>query len=219
MLNSLILFEFLDFAKWILYFGVFIVGVLKYPLYKNTPLKFLIIVLFLTIFVEVWGKYLRDVVELPNAIIYNLYYIFYFSLLLYIFMRVIDVAKFKKYIKIGIGIYWLSYIGDWLFTDFLEVGFIISYFVGAGVLVFSIILYYISILQSSLVLVVKNDLLFWVSVGLFLFYIGYVPIKIIRTFFYEASNFFELLMIIQLSLIILMYLFFMTGFLWMKKRL
>jgi hypothetical protein len=133
-------------------------------------------------------------------------------------MKVIDVEKFKNYIKIGIGVYWLFYLGDWLFTNFMEIGFMISYFVGAGVLVFAIILYYISILQSSLVLVVKNDLLFWVSVGLFLFFIGYVPIKIIRTMFYEASNFFELLMVIQLSLIVVMYLFFLTGFLWMKKR-
>jgi hypothetical protein len=198
--------------------GVFVVAVLKYPLYKKTPLVFFPIVLLFTIVAEFSGRYVRDVYELPNAIIYNIYYIFYFSLLIYIFMKVIDVEKFKNYIKIGIGVYWLFYLGDWLFTNFMEIGFMISYFVGAGVLVFAIILYYISILQSSLVLVVKNDLLFWVSVGLFLFFIGYVPIKIIRTMFYEASNFFELLMVIQLSLIVVMYLFFLTGFLWMKKR-
>lgn len=198
--------------------GVFVVAVLKYPHYKKTPLVFFPIVLLFTIVAEFSGRYVRDVYELPNAIIYNIYYIFYFSLLIYIFMKVIDVEKFKNYIKIGIGVYWLFYLGDWLFTNFMEIGFMISYFVGAGVLVFAIILYYISILQSSLVLVVKNDLLFWVSVGLFLFFIGYVPIKIIRTMFYEASNFFELLMVIQLSLIVVMYLFFLTGFLWMKKR-
>jgi hypothetical protein len=213
-----ILFETLDYTKWALYVGVFVVAVLKYPLYKKTPLVFFPIVLLFTIVAEFSGRYVRDVYELPNAIIYNIYYIFYFSLLIYIFMKVIDVEKFKNYIKIGIGVYWLFYLGDWLFTNFMEIGFMISYFVGAGVLVFAIILYYISILQSSLVLVVKNDLLFWVSVGLFLFFIGYVPIKIIRTMFYEASNFFELLMVIQLSLIVVMYLFFLTGFLWMKKR-
>lgn len=218
MFDLELLFGFLDVTHWILYIGVFILGAIKYPLYKDTPLNFFLLVLLFTILAESLGKYVRDFVQPRNAIIYNIYYIFYFSFLLYIFMKVIDVEKFKKYIKIGIGIYWVFYIGDWFFTDYLERGFIVSYFVGAGVLVFSIILYYISILQSSLVLVVKNDLLFWVSVGLFLFYIGYVPIKIIRTFFYEASNFFELLMIIQLSLLILMYLLFLTGFLWMKKR-
>jgi hypothetical protein len=67
-------------------------------------------------------------------------------------------------------------------------------------------------------LVIKNDLLFWVSVGLFLFYIGYIPIKIIRTWFYKPDSFFEILLVIQSSLIIIMYLFFLTGFLWMKKR-
>lgn len=212
------LFEILDNTKWVLYVGVFVVAILKYPLYRKTSLKFFPIVLLITILAEFSGRYVRDIYELPNAIIYNIYYIFYFSLLIYIFKNVIDVEKFKIYIRIGIGVYWLFYLKDWLFTDFIERGFLVSYFVGAGVLVFAIILYYVSILQSSLVLVVKNDLLFWVSVGLFLFFIGYVPIKIIRTIFYESSNFFELLITIQLSLIIVMYLFFLIGFLWMRKR-
>src|SRR5690606_7570886 len=152
-----------------------------------------LIVLLHILLIEFLGRYIRDVFSLPNGNIFNIYFVFYFSLLLYIFMKVIEIEKFKRYIKIGLGLYLLSYFRDWLFTDFIERGFLVSYFVGAGVLVFAIILYYISILQSSLVLVVKNDLLFWISVGLFLFYIGYIPIKIIKTLFYEASTFFKLL--------------------------
>ncbi len=167
---------------------------------------------------EFLGKLIRDVYGPPNAIIYNIYYFFYFSFFLYIFLKTIEEKKFKKFIKIGILLYWLIYIWDWFFTDFINQAFIHSYFAGAGILIFCIILYYISILQSSLVLLIKNDLLFWVSVGLFLFYIGYLPIKIIRTWFYNLNSFFEVLMVIQFSLVIIMYLFFLTGFLWMKKR-
>src|SRR5690606_23817298 len=176
------------------------------------------IVLFLTLVTEVSGIIIRDFYESPNAVLYNIYYFFYFSLLFYLFMKAIEEARFKKYIRLGIGIYWVFYVGDWFFTDFINSGFLVSYFAGAGILIFCIILYYISILQSSLVLVIKNDLLFWISVGLFLFYIGYIPIKIIRTWFYKPDSFFELLLIIQFSLIIVMYLFFLTGFIWMKKK-
>lgn len=201
-----------------LYALVFVISIIKLPLYKNTALKLLPIILFLTLVTESLGMFIKFVYALPNTIIYNIYYFFYFSLFFYIFEKVIEEERFKKFIKIGMAIYWIFYLGDWLTTDFMNSGFIISYLAGATILVLCIILYYISILQSSLVLVVKNDLLFWVSVGLFLFYIGYIPIKIIRTWFYKQDSFFEILLVIQFSLIIIMYLFFLTGFLWMKKR-
>jgi len=215
-LNALL--EFLNNAILVFYAIVFGIAIIKYSQYKNTPLKILPIVLFLTLVTEVSGIIIRDFYESPNAVLYNIYYFFYFSLLFYLFMKAIEEARFKKYIRLGIGIYWVFYVGDWFFTDFINSGFLVSYFAGAGILIFCIILYYISILQSSLVLVIKNDLLFWISVGLFLFYIGYIPIKIIRTWFYKPDSFFELLLIIQFSLIIVMYLFFLTGFIWMKKK-
>lgn len=133
-------------------------------------------------------------------------------------MKVIAEQRFKKYIKIGVGVFLLFYFSDWIFIDFLKGAFVRSYIAGSGILIFCIILYYISVLQSNLVLIIKTDLLFWISVGLFLFYIGYLPIKIIRTWFYQPGNFIELLLIIQVSLIVVMYLFFLAGFIWMKKR-
>ncbi|WP_347372814.1 hypothetical protein [Aequorivita sp. Q41] len=201
-----------------LYVIVFIIALIRLPLYKDTPLKYLPIILFITLATEFVGQLLkighRDFIFL----IYNIYYFLYFSFFFYVFMKVIDVVSFKKCIKIGLAIFWLVFLGDIVFSSILKESFIITYIVGAGILILCIILYYISILQSSLVLVVKNDLLFWISVGLFLFYIGYIPIKIIKTWFYKPDSFFEILLIIQFSLIILMYLFFLTGFLWMKKR-
>jgi hypothetical protein len=201
-----------------LYAVVFVFAIIKLPLYKDTSLIVLPIILFITLCTELVGMYITDVYRSPNAIIYNIYYFFYFSLFFYVFMKEIEEEKFKKFIKIGILIYWLVYLSDWIFTDFITKGFVTSYIIAAGILIFCILLYYISILQSSLVLVVKNDLLFWFSVGLFLFYIGYLPIKIIRTWFYKQDSFFELLLLIQFLLIIIMYLFFLTGFLWMKKK-
>lgn len=208
----------MQYAHMAAYAIVFVVSLIKLPLYKDSALRVLPVILFLTLLAESLGMYIKLVHGIHNAIVYNIYYFFYFSLFYYIFLQVITDEKFKTYIKIGIALFWLFYVGDWVYTDVINSGFLVSYMAGAGILVFCIILYYINILQSSLVLVIKNDLLFWVSVGLFLFYIGYIPIKIIRTWFYKPDSFFEILLVIQFSLIIVMYLFFLTGFLWMKKR-
>ncbi len=169
---------------------------------------------------EYLGYYLKDVVyDIPlNKFIYNLYYLIHFSFFFYIFMKMIENDRFKKNIKIGLVVFWVFFLSDFVFAGIFQSSFARTYIAGAAILIFCIILYYISILQSSLVLVIKNDLLFWISVGLFLFYIGYIPIKIIKTWFYKPDSFFEFLLVIQFSLIIVMYLFFLTGFLWMKKR-
>lgn len=202
-----------------LYVIVFLVAIFRYPLYKNTPLKYLPIILLFTIVTEYVGYFTKnDYLEI-NYLVFNIYYITHFSFFFYVFMAMIDDVRFKKYIKIVTVVFWLFFLSEIVFTGILEDSFAKTYIAGAGILVFCIILYYINILQSSLVLVVKNDLLFWISVGLFLFYIGYIPIKIIKTWFYKPDSFFEFLLLIQFSLITIMYLFFLTGFLWMKKRL
>jgi hypothetical protein len=201
-----------------LYVIVFIIALIKFPLYKNSPLKFLPIILFFTIVTEYLGYFTKYDYLYINQIVYNIYYLIHFSFFFYVFMEMIDAVRFKKYIKIGIGVFWLIFLSDLIFTGISAEPFARTYIAGAGILVLCIILYYINILQSSLVLVVKNDLLFWVSVGLFLFYIGYIPIKIIKTWFYKQDSFFDFLLLIQFSLITIMYLFFLAGFLWMKKR-
>lgn len=203
-----------------LYVIVFVIAVYKFPLYKTSSLRFIPLILLFTILAEFSGGYIKYYFKSvdSNVIVFNLYYLFYFSLFFYIFKRIIEEAKFKSYIKICIAVFWVVYLSDVIFTDIYSQSFFRSYIAGAGGLIFCIILYYISILQSSLVLVVKNDLLFWISVGLFLFYVGYIPIKIIKSWYYLYDNFFELLLIIHFSLIIVMYLFFLLGFLWMKKR-
>lgn len=201
-----------------LYVIVFLVAVFRFPLYKETPLKYLPIILLFTITTEYVGYFTKNEYLEINYLVYNIYYLAHFSFFFYVFMAMIDDARFKKYIKIVTVVFWLFFLSEIVFTGILEGSFAKTYIAGAGILVFCIILYYINILQSSLVLVVKNDLLFWISVGLFLFYIGYIPIKIIKTWFYKPDSFFEFLLLIQFSLITIMYLFFLTGFLWMKKR-
>jgi len=202
-----------------LYAIVFVISLIKFPLYKKTPLKFLPLILFFTVMAEYLGKYLKDLGNIHfNIVVHNIYYLVHFSFFFYVFMKMIDKARFKKYIRISLGVFLIFFLSDLVFTGILENSFTRTYIAGAGILVFCIILYYVSILQSSLVLIVKNDLLFWISVGLFLFYIGYIPIKIIKTWFYKSSDFFDFLLVIQFTLIIIMYLCFLTGFLWMKKR-
>jgi hypothetical protein len=104
--------------------------------------------------------------------------------------------------------------------DFVIEPQLYTYVVGAVILIGCIILYFIEILGSTGILYIREDLLFWISVGLLLFYVGYIPIKLTRYFFaIENVDVYMNLRRVHLLLILIMYGCFITGFLWMKRRL
>src|SRR5690606_14165530 len=141
----------MQYAHLAVYAIVMVVSLIKFPLYKDTSLKVLPIILLFTLLTESVGRFIVCQYGPPNVIIYNIYYFFDFSLFDYVFMKVIEEEKFKQYIKIGIVLYWLFYVWDWFFTDFIKQGSLVSYFGGAVILFLCNILYDISSLQPSLV--------------------------------------------------------------------
>ncbi len=210
--------QILNYSYLALYALVLAFSILRFPLYRNTALRLLPLIFFFTFATEYTGAYLYEILGIPNLALYNVYYLFHFSFFLYVFMRMVDNRAFKRNIAVSIGIFILVFFMDVLITDVYTKSFMWTYLAGSLFLVYSIILYYIDVLQSPKVLVVKNDLLFWISVGLFLFYIGYIPIKILKTWFFSQTVFFDMLFIIHYSLIVVMYLCFLIGFLWMKRK-
>src|SRR5690606_40781953 len=54
------------------------------------------------------GLLIKEVFLGVNFIVYNIYYLLYFSFFFYVFMKTIEEKKFQRYIKIGA---WLFQIG------------------------------------------------------------------------------------------------------------
>ncbi len=203
----------------IFYVIVFCLSIYRLPEYKNTPAKFLPIIFLITIFTEYHGGYLMSKGSFDNTY-HNIYFLLFFLLFYFIYHNTLEKKIFKLIIKCSAILLFIPFIWEINTVDIVRGTFGITYIVGAILLVTCIIFYFISILQSSRVLVIKNDLLFWISVGLFLFYIGYIPIKLMRSQYFETTDieFIYTLLIIQGSLIIVMYVCFIIGFLWMKRR-
>lgn len=200
-----------------LYAIVLCISIVRLPLYIKTPLKILPIVFFITVLTEFKGFYIIGDKPYDNTI-HNIYNLLFFLLFYYIYLQTVASKLFKLLIKCALAIVMIPFLWECFNVDIVLGSFFITYIVGACLLVMCIILYFITILQSSKILVVKQDLLFWISIGLFLFYIGYLPIKVMRSMSYASTDFFNLLFLIQSCLIIVMYFCFLIGFLWMRKR-
>jgi hypothetical protein len=106
------------------------------------------------------------------------------------------------------------------FQDFIASAQTATYVIGGLILIGCVITYFKQRFTAHTDMPLKNDILFWISLGLLLFYIGYLPIKVLR-FYYGLNNLEEnaYLRPIHISLILTMYTCFIIGFLRMKKRL
>jgi len=194
-----------------------ITAILFYGKYKHTVLKYFAWILVYTILNDICALYVYKLYG-NNVVLYNIYSFIYFLYLYYVFWDFVESKVYKRWIVYCICIFLLASLINAFTANFIFEDQLIAYIIGACLVIFCIILYYIEILSDSRVLHIKEDLLFWVSIGLLLFYVGYIPIMISREFFSNNSDLFVTLFNVQRILIIIMNSCFIIGFLWTKKK-
>jgi len=86
--------------------------------------------------------------------------------------------------------------------------------IGSIFIIISAIFLFVELLNSDDILIINKLLLFWVSIGVLLFYAGIVPIFVMADFL----NYRGLFDYIILSLNIIMYSCFIIGFIFSKKE-
>ncbi|MAN59643.1 MAG: hypothetical protein CMC08_07390 [Flavobacteriaceae bacterium] len=193
-------------------------SIIYWPKYRKTPLRWLPIILVYVFLlelyaIEIYYKYLGY-----NALFYNVYNISFFLYLYYVFHQYIREPRYRNWIVAGSTIFIAASVLNVFFEDFQTRPQLLAYIVGACLLIFYIILYYIEILSTNKVLNLRQNLLFWISVGLLLFYVGYLPIKLTRTYFSSHDNLFMTLQFVHWLLIIIMNGCFTIGFIWTRKK-
>ena len=194
-----------------------LVSFLFYKKVSQTPLKyfpFLLLYVFINEFSAAYTwKYFGT-----NVAQYNVYNIIFFLFFYYVFWCYVSNESYKRWIKIGTAIFIVTCFINIFFQSFIREPQLLAYVLGAGLLIFCIILYYIEILSTSKILLINQDILFWIRVGLLLFYVGYIPIKLTRYFFTTQQDLFPTLRLVHYILIIIMNSLFIFGFLWTTKK-
>lgn len=205
-----------------IYLITFIVALLCYGKYKSGPLKLFPLFLMATLLIELLGYIATHFFGWKNnLIIYNIYHLLYFPFLYFLVYQNIVSLKKRKIIELFAFIYGISVLCNLMFQDFFLESQLLSYIVGGLLLIISITLYYADLLEKGEIHQIKRDLFFWITAGILIFFVGYLPIKAGRTLVFDTNTSTTvkvLLRLIHLSLIILMNVFFIIGFLWAKKK-
>ncbi len=226
----LIYFDFFLKNSLVPIYGItLLMSLIKYPKYYESILKYLPIIFIYTLLNEFLGLLINDYEEFSiisnnfyvdyNWLIYNLYMVIFYLYFYYVFRSYVASSREKMNILYGGIFFLLVCIINAFVYNFSKIPQVYSYVVGGLVLIYCSILYFKKFFSIPKEFVIKEDILFWLSVGLLIFYIGYLPIKVIR-YVYTMEGLASPLIVkrIHLSLIIISYSCFIIGFLRMKKR-
>lgn len=205
-----------------------IVGTIYFYKYKNTSLKYFLYLLWYIVLTEFFSGYASKTGTLIfytdengnhyTTWFYNLLRFVTFSSLFYIYYKYLNTVKFKKWIRFFAIIYISVYFINWFFIqDFVKESSELPRILGSLFLISTIIFYFIELLRSEKIIVFHRLLLFWISVGLLLFYTGTIPFALKRNGYALIPGIHDLFLILYL-LAISMYLIFTFGFIWSKKE-
>ncbi|MEM9647056.1 MAG: hypothetical protein AAF969_01150, partial [Bacteroidota bacterium] len=152
-----------------------------------------------------------------NVIIYNIYSLVSFSFFFFIYWRTLKTPKYKMIVKMGAAISLAAYIISVFFQNPFHINLYYADLVASMALLVFIVLYFKEKQKESSPYPMKQNLLFWISLGLAVFHL-FFPLIFVAA--YEAPAFYSQFQLHKLLmfLIVAMYSLFIIGFLFSKRR-
>lgn len=221
---------FLQNAYIPIYGITLLVSIYRYPKYYESKLKFLPILFIYTFLNELLGKLITNYEEFSlitsdtysdyNWLIFNIYTVIFYLYFYYIFWHYIESKQSRNIIFYGAILFLAVSLINAFIQNFSMIPQTYAYVVGGLILIYCISVYCKKFVALPDIFRNKENILFWLSTGLLIFYLGYLPIKIIRYInTMEGLTPHPMVKRIHLLLIIISYTCFIIGFLRMKKRL
>lgn len=189
---------------------------------KNTYWKWFPIYLLIIVINEFLGRYLTCIENYSwNNYLFRFWGIpIQFFFFYWLFYRQAKDKIEKKIVVVSVLVYIISFIVDVLYLRGERMWFFsFSYTTGNLLLVILIINYLLKFINSDEIIYYKRSMMFWVAIGLTIFYLGTFPFYALRnTLFYNYENIFYGYNYIQLIFGCLMYLVFALSFIWGKPK-
>lgn len=214
------------FLEWILIFFELlacIAGLCSFRKLKKSYWKWFPLYLAFIVTVEIATQYLRGV---SNGIILiaNIYRFvgipFQFLFFFWLLSRQEESSREKTPALWGCIIYLVCWVADTFYIGNIKLWFSsFSYTAGNIILVALIIRFLLKFMNSKEILHYKSSIIFWVTTGMLVFYLGTLPFYGLRnTLYYNYKDIFWIYSYIQLILDCLMYILFTIAFLWGRPK-
>ncbi len=194
-------------------------GLLYFSKVKGTTFQWFSIYLVLIFLLDFIGNFIENskVEQTYNVLYYNYLVIpVEFSFFFWLFYKISDTISNKRLSIILMGIYLVSLLIDFLYFSKHKFFFeSISYSIGNLLLLILIISFFIELTNSEAILNYRQNRMFWIGIGLMIFYLGSLPYYGLRNTL--AINYHKLNIIytdVSDILDSIMYLMFALSFIW-----
>ncbi len=220
--------EFLISSFFIpVYFIAWVISMLTYKKYFDTVMRFFPIFIAYTFFTETLGYFIVTFEEFSffeekeyawhNVIIYNIYSILSFLFFFWMYWKLVFNKKYKKTILFLCLLTTVSFILNALLQDPMHTGLYFADLISSYSLLLTIVLYFKDKKAKGFPLIQQRNLMFWVSLGLFIFYLVFPHLFFVGFEFPEIWITYNFRKILQVFIVI-MYTLFCIGFLKSKRR-
>jgi len=182
---------------------------------QSLPLKLFMWFLVYSLLTEIMGTYFAFYAKINTAVIYNTWVIISYLFYSFLFFSMIK-NKIKRKVIFGITLSYLLYeiINTLFYQNYLTDVYAYSAILNKIFLVIIILMYFSELLKSDAILNIKESMAFWISLGVFIYSIGFIPVFVIAKFI-EYKGIFRY---VTFGLNIIMSLCFITGFIISKKE-
>ena len=169
---------------------------------------------------ELFKQYYGNYIDIGrNRILTNIYNAIYFIFLFWLFYKTSKNNSFKIFIKFIVTLYFASIFYE-VFIENLNYHIqtqVIPYIVGGTGILICVFKYFFNILNSKEIINIYNDLLFWIAIAHFIYYLAFTPFKIQENYF-SGINKFEYLFSFKIGVTLLKSIFLSLGFIWNTQK-
>lgn len=194
-----------------------ILATIFYRKYSSTFLKYFLPLIWIELAIELFGPYYSEHINHNNTIIFNIYRLIEFTFYFLLYHHLVTKPQNKKLISIFLVIYCLTVIINCFIEDFRFQYFSNTYFIGASLIIISIVLYFSEILNSEKIIIITRMFSFWISIAVFIYYVTSIPFKVIVNYYQDSSTI-PYIYAFNYAVVFIFYLIISIGLFWSKKE-
>jgi hypothetical protein len=190
---------------------------------RNTGWKWFAVYLFIITITEIFLEYNGYILHKPQLTAFvNFYFSIPFEFLFFLglFFFWFERKKDKAWVLSGIVLYVLSFFAELFILNDKKFWFLsFSYTTGNIVLLITEFLFFYRFINSSEILAYRSSMMFWISTGLLIFFLGSFPFYgLWNTLAVNYPTLFNNYWMVAMGLGCVMYLFFCFSFIWGKPK-
>lgn len=217
MFKEILSSENVTLCLLVLQFVSAIIGSIYFYKYRNTFLKFFLVILWYTAINDFVSSYFVRLFNGNNVILYNIYQILVFSYILLLYKSSLSKWKNKRWINPFVFLYLFSVVIMSFFISFRFDYFIIPFIVGAVFIIVSVILYFSELLNSDRIIDINTTLMFWISMAMLIYYVPSIPFYVVRNYYVQSSTI-PIVYYLNYFLIFVVNILYIAGFIWSGKE-